>query len=115
MTGYIIVGVLAAFGAYSLVWTLFGWLLPSGQGCALVCFGQPDEGVLTRFWWLRGTGLLRCPLLAVVPEETELPVLAEKCSGEALLARLKWERNQVHGTGNGDPAGCDPCSGISEL
>lgn len=115
MAGYIIVGTLAAFGAFSMLWALLGWLLPAGQGCVLVCFGQPDEGILSRFLWLRGAGLLTCPLLAVVPEGTDLPEPAQICTVAELPARLEWERNQFHGTGNGDHSGRHRRCDIPEL
>ena len=115
MAGYIILGALGAFGCLSLFWALLGWLLPAGQGCALVCYGEPDEGILSRYLWLRGTGLLRCPLLAVVPPEADASAETENCTREALLARLEWERNRADGTGNGDPPGCDRRRGVSEL
>ena len=103
---YFIVVALAAFGALSMMWSLLGWLLPAGEGCALVCYGEPDEGILSRYLWLRGMGLLRCPLLAVVPPDASLSNETENCTREALLARLEWERKRVHGTGNGDSPGC---------
>ena len=115
MAVYFVIGFFAALGAFSLLWGLLGWLLPAGQGCALVCLGEPDEGILSRYLWLHGTGLLRCPLLAVVPPEASDSGKAENCTREALLARLEWERNRVHGTGNGDPPGCDQRRGVSEL
>ena len=115
MAGYIILGALGAFGCLSLLWALLGWLLPAGQGCALVCYGEPDEGILSRYLWLRGTGLLRCPLLAVVPAEADPSGEKEICTREALLARLEWERNRFDGTGNGDPTGRHQRRGISEL
>lgn len=115
MAGYILVGTLAAFGALSMLWTLLGWLLPGAKGCVLVCWGVPDEGILSRFWWLRGTGLLTCPLLAVVPEGTDVPEPAQICTGAELFARLEWERNQFHGTGTGDSSGRHQRRGISEL
>lgn len=115
VAGYIIIGTLAAFGALSLLWTLLGWLLPGGKGCVLVCFGAPDVGMVSRCRWLRGMGFLRCPLLAVEVEEAVFGDDMEICAGEDLLARLEWERNQVHGTGIGDPPGRHQRRGVSEL
>lgn len=115
VAGFIIMGTLAAMGALSLLWLLAGWLLPAGQGCVLVCFEMPDEGVLSRYRWLRGAGLLCCPLLAV---EAGQPLRAEDieyCSGEELLSRVEWERKRTNGTGNGDSPGCGQCRGVSEL
>ena len=115
MAGYVLIGTLAAVGAFSLVWTALGWLLPAGQGCALVCFGPPDEGILSRFRWLRGAGLLRCPLLVVSAQPAQAWDDTEICAGEQLLSRLEWERNRFNGTGNGDHSGHDQRRGVSEL
>lgn len=60
MAGYICIGVLAAFGLLSILWCLFGWLLPSGKNGVLICIGDPV--FVHRFLWLRSLGLLRCPL-----------------------------------------------------
>lgn len=106
---------LAAIGLLSLGWVLFGWLLPSGKGCALVCFGAPDVGIVSRYKWLRGMGLLHCPLIAVVDKPELLDEQTEICAGEQLLSRLETERNRVHGTGIGDSSGRDQCHHISEL
>lgn len=115
MTGYIIMGTLAAFGAFSILWAVLGWLLPAGQGCVLVCCGQPDPGILSRYRWLRGAGLLRCPLVCVGAAESCAGDDLEICAGDALLSRLEWERNQKNGTGNGDSPGYHQCRGVSEL
>ncbi len=114
MAGYILIAALAAFGTLSVLWAALGWLLPSGRGCALVCAGQPDEGILSRYRWLRAVGLFSGPLIAVTEEGSQLPG-AENCRPEDLLPRLEWERTQIHGTGIGDPAGCHQHGGISEL
>ena len=111
MAGTVIVAALAAFGLLSMVWALLGWWLPAGKGCALVCLGAPDLGIVSRWKWLQSLGLLRCPLIAVTDEAAED---IEICAGENLLARLEMERNQV-GTGNGNPSGRHQRRGISEL
>lgn len=115
MAGYILLGTLAAFGAFSVLWALLGWLLPSGRGCALVCFGMPDEGILSRYRWLRDLGLLNVPLLIVAEEGGTEHRGTEICSGEELLPRLEWERNRFDGTGNGDHSGRHQRRGVSEL
>lgn len=111
----ILLVILAAIGLLSLGWVLFGWMLPSGKGCALVCYGDPDVGILSRYKWLLGMGLFRCPLI-VVGEKTEiLDERIEICAGEQLLFRLETERNRFHGTGIGDTSGRDQRRGLSEL
>lgn len=113
MAGYFMVGTLAAIGLLSVLWALCGWLLPGGRGCVLVCYGTPDEGICSRYRWLRGTGLLSCPLVAVDAEQMPPGTDLEQCTGEQLVDRLKQERN--YGTGTGDFTGCHQCRGISEL
>ena len=114
MVGYVIVGMLAAFGAFSALWAAFGWLLPGVRGCALVCFGVPEEGTLHTVKWLKGLGLISCPLLIVAEEGKERPD-AEICSGEELLSRLEMERKRFDGTGNGDHSGHHQHGGVPEL
>ena len=108
MAGYVFFGAMAAFGLLSILWACLGWLLPAGEGCVMVCYGKPDDGILSRYKWLKGMGFLRCPLW-VITEETEI------CTGEELLSWLEMERNRFAGTGNGDPSGRHQRRGISEL
>ena len=110
-----VVGTLCAFGALSAVWALLGWVLPGPKGCVLVCFGAPDEAILAKSKWLRGLGLLDCPLLVVAEPGTRVPDGTEICGREELLSRLEWERNRFDGTGNGDHTGRDQRGGLSEL
>ena len=112
MAGSFIFAALAAWGLLSGLWAILGWLLPSGQGCVMVCYGEPDIGIISRWKWLTGLGLLRCPLIAVAAGQTEE---TEISTGEELLCRLEMERNRFHGTGNGDSSGRHQRRGISEL
>ena len=116
MAGYVILGVLAAFGVLAVLWAGLGWLLPGGRGMVMVCMGAPDEGILARYRWLRGLGLFSCPLI-VAAEEADLPVPegVELCEPEKLLLRLELERKEIDRTGNGDPPGRHQRRGISEL
>ena len=115
MLGYFVVGTLAAFGFFCVLWALLGWLLPGGKGSALVCYGTPDEEILNRSKWLKDMGLLDVPLL-IVAEETEVTYPGtEICSREELLPRLERERNRYHGTGDGDHSGRHQRRGVSEL
>ena len=92
MAGYICIGGLAAFGLLSMLWCLFGWLLPSGKNGVLICIGDPV--FLHRFLWLRSLGLLRCPLR--IPEgdysQKQSDELLERgveiCSREQLLSEI---------------------------
>ena len=112
---YFVLGTLAAFGAVCGLWVLLGWMIPVGKGCALVCWGEAGEEILTGFRWLRGLGLLHCPLIVVTEELGEPLEQTENCRPEQLLVRLEQERNRFDGTGNGDPTGRGQCRGISEL
>ncbi len=118
MAGMVFWGAAAAFGLISVIWTLVGWLLPDGKGAAVVCWGQPDEGILIRVKWLQSLGLLRCPLLVVTDTEPFYYInksTIEYCRGEELLSRLEQERIWVDGTGNGDSSGNHSGGGLPEL
>ena len=115
MAGYFVTGALAAVGVLAILWALLGWLLPDGRGCLLVCYGAPDEGICSRYRWLRGAGLLGCPLVAVDAPEDKVREDVELCAGEDLVLRLKWERNQDYGTGTGDFTGRHQCRDLPEL
>lgn len=68
MAIYCLLGVLAAFGALSLGWAAFGWLLPAWRSSVLICLCEPG---LDPAWtalcysWLHGLGLIKAPLLLV--------------------------------------------------
>ena len=114
MGGFMILGVLAAFGLFCALWAVFGWLLPGLRGCALVFVGVPGEMMLKKYRLLRDMGLLECPLLAVAERETERTDI-EICCREALLSRLEMERNRFDGTGDGDHSGNHQRGGVPEL
>jgi hypothetical protein len=111
MAGYIILGLLAAFGLLSALWAAFGWLLPGDGGWVVVRYGIPRPEQLARIRWLKSMGVLSCPVLIVAEAETA-EADTEICSGEALLSRLEWERNRFDGTGNGDYPGHHQCGGV---
>ena len=94
---YVLIGFLAAYGALSVLWAALGWLLPGMKGCMRVYLGRPGEGICRRYRWLRGLGLMDCPLLAVT-EEAETEEI-EVCGPENLLSRLAWEAERFGGTG----------------
>ena len=67
MAAYVIVGTLAAFGLLCALWTAFGWLLSGGKGGYIVCpdlSGSEGRGFVRRCLWLKGLGLLKCPVYA---------------------------------------------------
>ncbi len=125
MAFYVIVGVLAAFGALCILWVLFGALLTRPRGDALVCFcGEGrEERIIRRYRWLRDLGLVKCPLVLL---DSGLPLwqrqqLMQKCGAVRFYTTEKWiklleqERRKGGRAGNGNAAG-DHCSGdLSEL
>ena len=116
MAGCFVLVLFAAMGIMSLIWVLLGWLLPSGQGMVMVCMELPDPGVLSRYRWLRGLGLLRCPLVAVTEKgNSRVPKDTEICSREELLPRLERENVGTYGTGTGNSSGRGQRRDLSEL
>ena len=68
MAGFILLGMLAAFGALSGLWALFGWIMPWEGGGIMVCRcfpGMKESFFFKRYVFLREMGLLNCPLLVV--------------------------------------------------
>lgn len=64
MAGDLLLAVLAAFGVLSVLWALFGWLLPVCDAQWLLGPGQPGSlGFVYLYLWLRWVGLVRCPLI----------------------------------------------------
>jgi hypothetical protein len=118
MAGYILLGLLAAFGAFSALWALFGWLLPDGRQGMLISMGDPERSVVRRYLWLRSVGLLSCPLILVEPECRDAGYLSgqgiEICTPEELAFRLGIGAKNFD-AGIGDHSGCHQCGGISEL
>ena len=103
MATLIILAVLAAFGVLSVMWTLFGFLLPGQRGTVMVCLCRGDgeeEPVLRHYGWLRDLGFVRCPLLLVecgITEEERTRPLSlrqdvEICTMEELPSKLEQER-----------------------
>lgn len=121
MVWFICLATLAAFGFLSVVWCLLGWLLPS-VGEVLVCReGSDTHAAVRRYLWLRGLGLIRCPLI-VTARELSLMEQAwfeecgvEVCPPEELARRLGIGEKDIVGTGNGDPPGGYQRRGVSEL
>lgn len=106
MAAFIVLGTLAAFGALCALWALFGFLLPGQQGAAAVCLcksGGAEEPIIRRYRWLRGMGLVRCPLLLVdcglTEEERSLLLRSGDgimiCTPEELSFKLEQERNRL--------------------
>ena len=120
MTGYILLGTLAAIGLLSLIWVFLGALFPASRGGAFVCLDQPSEALVARYRWLREVGLVNGPML-IVSDAWEVNGMQpagcgiEVCSREELIARLEQERDRYDAAGNGDPSGRSERRDISEL
>lgn len=96
MGGYFLVAVLAAFGTFSALWAMFGFLLPTVRRGWLVCPGYGDCLTFAYVYlWLRGMGLVCCPLVVadLGLSDEERTFLGEKdievCPPEELLHRLE--------------------------
>lgn len=97
MAAFIIMAVLAAFGAVCALWVLLGFLLPRQQGAAavLICRGDPtEEYLIRRYLWLYDLGLVRCPLILVdcgmaEPRRRTRGII--RCTPEELLKKLEQE------------------------
>lgn len=106
MAWLIIIGTLAAWGVFCLLWTLLGWVLPGDDGGILLYLStsrHSADGAILRHHWLRGLGIIKGPLLLLEsnfsPEEQAIlhkkyPGI-EFCSLEALNSRLELEREQL--------------------
>ena len=119
MLGYVIIGMLAAFGALCAGWLVYGMLLPRSGGRLLV-MGENAPEVLRRCVWLREMCLLDACLTAL---DTNLRPgerawlesrNIEIWNAADLEARLEMGAKE-HGAGTGDPPGCHQCGGVSEL
>ncbi len=81
VVGFVMIGMLAAFGALCAAWMLFGFLLPGAKGGVLVCLCKGrEEAVIRRYLWLHGAGLLTCPLVLLdsrLPQQQQAKI-AEK-------------------------------------
>lgn len=121
MAFFIIVGTLAAFGLFSAFWCLFGWLLPKTGGILLCPEGTDAAALARRYLWLRGLGLISCPLVVADGALTEVERTwlfshgIEVCARDALASRLGIGEKNTDGTGTGDPSGRDQRRGVSEL
>lgn len=66
MSWSFVVAVLAGFGVLSVLWAIFGWLLPVCREGWLLCPGRKE--CLSLVWlylWLRGMGIVKCPLIVI--------------------------------------------------
>lgn len=118
MAGYILLGFLAAFGALSALWAIFGWLLPANRKGLLIYVGDETGFFVRRYLWLRGLGLISCPLILTEPVNCDRDILLtqeiEICSPEELALRLGIGAKDFD-AGIGNYSRCHQHGGISEL
>lgn len=100
MAAFLVIGTLAAFGAWAMIWTLFGFLLPQQRGTMLVHLCRGRQGAVVRHWnRLRELGLLHCPLILLECPQQEQERLAQKdvefWSLEDWFSRLEQEREGI--------------------
>lgn len=95
MAGYFWIAALAAFGLLSVLWALFGWLLPACRRGWLLYPGRSEDlSFVGIYLWLRGMGIVRCPLILadLGLSDAEKQRLSEKgieiCSPSELPERL---------------------------
>ena len=97
VAGYIVLGMLAAFGLVSALWVLCGFLLPAERGGGLYAQARPgvtEDSFARRYLWLRELGLLREELTMVDfgISDAERDWLAERgvtvCTPEKLAERM---------------------------
>ena len=95
MAGYAVAAFFAAVGLLSVLWCLFGWMLPACREGILIYRGVPGQwGFVPLYLWLRNLGLVRCPMLVVAEalEERQRMWLAQReievCSLAELPGRL---------------------------
>ncbi len=118
MAGFVILGMLAAFGALCAIWILLGILLPRPKGGVLVFVAQGQEELLLRWYLcLRGLGCIGCPLVLL---DSQLPAcsqqkITQKHPSIRFSTKEAWieERQNIDGTGN--PAGDHRRGGLSKL
>lgn len=126
MAGWIVIGTLAAFGIFSIIWVIAALLLTDSGGGVMVCRGSPGfpEWLFVGRWlFLNETGLVRCPMIVVdlgLEEQdrqrlSRLGGRVEICTLEELSSRLELERDQFERTGNGNHPGRYQRCGVSEL
>ncbi|MBE6923766.1 MAG: hypothetical protein E7466_00805 [Ruminococcaceae bacterium] len=107
MATWIVIGVLAAFGALCILWVLFGFLLPGQRGSVTVYLcrgGEQEEPLIRRHRWLRDLGLTHSPLIGLDAglSEEECLRLTRKgvtiCDMAELSATLEQERMKLDRT-----------------
>ena len=95
MLAYVIIGFLAAFGAFSAIWVLLGAWLIRTVPCQVVLFPAAgrEEAVAARYLWLREVGLIKGQIALVCDSRDFcLPNGVEQMSWEKYRQELEQER-----------------------
>ncbi len=94
MAGYVILGLLAAFGALCVLWLLLGLLLPRPKDGFLVYWaaGGEEERILRRYIWLWELGFVRCRLALVDSGLSEIrkQKIMEKYRSICFFTKEQW-------------------------
>ena len=107
MATWIVLGVLAAFGALCAIWSLLGFLLPGQRGAVAVCLCRGDgteEALIRRHRWLHDVGLIHCPLILLdggLTEDDKNRLTRQGlivCDLAELTARVEQEREKLDRT-----------------
>ncbi len=98
----ILPAVLAGFGVLTLLWALFGWLLPVCREGWVLCPGKAGRlEAVYALLWLRWMGLLRCRLLVL-----------DRGLAEGEKSWLLRKNVEIYSPGEWIPGLCD---GVEEL
>ena len=104
MLWFVMLGMLAAFGAVCALWILIGAVMPHRVCCKIICFCKEQDAGFVRHKcrWLREMGWIHNPVVITWDLETATKELEKEWT----------ERNAA---GYGDPPGNHRCGGLSEL
>ena len=89
MLWYVIIGFLAAFGAFCALWTVLGGWLTGSAPCRVVLFPAPgrEETAVRRCLWLRALGLVKGRITLVCDKR-----LIRLPPGVECLTRAEYEQ-----------------------
>lgn len=103
MLGFVILGFLAAFGAFCALWAFLGWWLMESYDDPIVLFPASgrEEAALRPYLWLRNLGIVKGKLTVV--SDTVFSLADRYPSVEFLtwaeyLTHLEREREKLYGT-----------------
>ena len=98
MGGFVVLGMLAAFGLVCSVWVLAGLILPR-RGGILVYLGDDPMTAARRYLWLREMGLTNSRLIVTEQAANDQVWFAaqgiEIWSREELIRRLETGENRI--------------------